>query len=158
MANDVEKLIVKRIKKIDDQIDDLPYGSEEHARMVDELLKMSQGYAQVKNSRITEEDNIAKREEQKRVNDQELKNKDYQMVMEADRLEAERQFKAQQLKLNLLNIAMNGILGFTGETGKFMYTHMAMKSEGYLSNGESFLPSRNVMSAIDRFDKKNKTI
>lgn len=149
---DAKELVEQRLRTVDGNVDGLVPGSEEHSRAINDELKLVQAIAELEKNRITEEDNTAKREEQKRMNDEELANKANQTAIDVERLEMERKWKWNQCKMDIFNIVSDRLIRGFALGGRMAYTGRIMRNEYALTGGESLIPPNNLARSLDKID------
>lgn len=146
---DVKELVTKRIVKVDKALDSMVVGSKEHVLAVGDLKKLADAWSTMEEKRISEEDNVAKREEQKRMNDNEIEQKKFEAVMSQKRYEADMVYKTNQNRITLGQVAMQALINSVGLGAQIGMTKMACTQEYGLTNGESFTPPRNVANELN---------
>ena len=159
ITKDPREVIAARILKMDDQIDDFPVGDDEQNGLVKNIGVLAKALSDLESGRIQEEDNIAKREEQQRINDKEIELKESQIKNDAERLELEKARRAQDLKLDLIHIVCQSALNATAQIGYFGMARRTAAHEYRVSDGSSITPPRDVVNAnnkLERFIGTNK--
>ncbi len=154
MADDVnvKDLVTKRIVKLDKALDTMSAGSKEHVMAVGDYKKLVDAYAALEDKRISEEDNVAKREEQKRVNDNDIEHKAFEDAMNMKRYELEKEYKSNQTKLDFGHLLVESVFSGLAWGTKTVMARRACIQEYGLSGGDSLLPPRNVTNELKGFD------
>lgn len=151
MANkevDVKDLVTKRIVKVDKALDSMVVGSKEHVMAVGDLKKLTDAWATIEDKRISEEDNVAKREEQKRVNDNEIEQKKFEAVMSNKRYEMEKEYKTNQNRITFGQVIAQSVISGVALGLQGTLTHRALIQEYGVSGGDSLLPPKNVSNEL----------
>ena len=95
---DTKKLLEERFVKINDDLENLKPGSTEYDLLLRNLCEVQSKLTDIKKASDTAEDNKLKREETKRMNDEELKFKERQMEYEEIRIEETKRMNDEDLK------------------------------------------------------------
>lgn len=95
---DTEKILRERFVKIDEGLDALEPGSEKYDILLKNLCAVQNELTQLKKATDAAEDNEIKREEQKRMNDEELRIKELQYEEQKRMNDEELKFKDRQLE------------------------------------------------------------
>ena len=154
---DIRQVIEDRIRWLDDKIEDYPAEGKEVIMLTGSISKLAEAYNKVETVRLSAEDNEAKREETKRMNDAEIEFKEAQLENEAKRLEAESCDRMKKLKVDLLSVIANAALNATAQVGYFGMATRTANHEYRLTDGNSLTPPRDVLNAnakLEKFIKK----
>lgn len=154
--NDLKKVVENRVNSIDSHLDAMTPGSEQYSRLVGDMASLVRATAEVKKVEVMAEDNEAKLEEQKRMNDEELRLKESQLEVEAFRAKNEQSFKARQLKQDIMRLAVDSALTGFAQIGYFGMTRRVMNTEYKLTDGSSVLPPNGVNRALNDWLKPKK--
>lgn len=156
IENDIKKVIESRLMSIDMELENMTPGAEDFSRAVKDISLLASASAEIQKVSVMAEDNEAKREEQKRMNEKELEIKREQLEIEATRATNDRNFKAQQLKQDIWRLAVDSALQGFAQIGYFGMTRRVMSNEYRISDGSSVLPPNGVQRALDRMQPKKK--
>lgn len=148
---DVKDLVTKRIVKIDKALDSMIVGSKEHVMAVGDLKKLADAWATIEDKRISEEDNVAKREEQKRLNDAEIEHKVFEDSMNVKRYEVEKEYKTNQNRITLGQVAAQSAISAVALGIQSTWMHRAFNQEYMISGGDSLLPPKSVSTELKAF-------
>ena len=154
--DDIKTTIEKRLIKIDGELDSLTAGSEEYSRSVKDISLLASASADLQKAEIQAEDNAAKREEQKRMNDKEIEFKETQLAIDSMRATNDKAYKTQQLKQDLLKIGLDSLMTGFAQIGYFGMTRRVMRHEYQISDGASLLPPNGVKRALDDMKPRKK--
>ena len=154
--NDVYDALIDRILSADDSVEGMTPGSKERVMEVTNIAKLVDAVQKLESVRIDEEDKIGKREEQKRMNDEELKFKAIQAQQEAERLDNEMYNRKKQRDLDILGICVNGVTNGLALFGQQYYTSRIMRHEYQISGGSSLIGPKDLMNAAGQFGKMVK--
>lgn len=153
---DIKKVVENRLVSIDAKLDQMIPGSEDYSRAVKDISLLASASAEIQKVAVMAEDNEAKREEQKRVNEEELKIKQTQLEIDATRAVNDKAFKAQQLKQDVLKLAVDSALTGFAQIGYFGMTRRVMRTEYALTDGSSSMPPSNLKRYLDDLKPKKK--
>ena len=153
---DVKSVIESRLLAIDGELDDKKTGSEDYSRSIKDISLLARAIADLKKEEIQDEDNKAKREEQKRMNDMELEFKQTQITIDYERMQNEKAYKSQQLKQDLFKIGVESLLSAIGHGAYISFTGRAMNHEYQMSDGANLIPPNGMKRLIDEGKPKKK--
>jgi len=153
---DIKNVVDNRLISIDRALADMTPGTEDFSRAVKDISLLASASAEIQKVAVQAEDNEAKREEQKRVNDEEIEIKKTQLLLDTKRANNEQDFKARQLKQDLMKIFVDSSLGAFAQIGYFGMTRRVMKTEYRLTEGSSVLPPNGVKRALDDLKPKKR--
>lgn len=141
---DTEKLLKERFAKMDQHLDSLEPGSEEYGRLLHNLCEVQSELTQFKKAVDTAVDNEIKREEQRRMNDEELKYKERQLEHEETRIVYDYEIRKKQGRTNLFidlgRLALAGI----GEAAYEGRWKRAMDMEYNASDHTNVIPPSSI--------------
>ena len=141
---DTKKLLEERFVKINDDLENLKPGSTEYDLLLRNLCEVQSKLTDIKKASDTAEDNKLKREETKRMNDEELKFKERQMEHEETRIVYDYEARKKQYRGNL--IIDLGRLFFAG-IGEAAYAgrwKRAMDLEYHASDQTNVIPPASI--------------
>ena len=101
---------------------------------------------------IDEADKVEKREEQKRVNDNEIEHKAFEDAMNMKRYEMEKEFKTNQNRITFGQVVAQSVINGVALGLQTSLTHRAFRQEYLISNGDSLLPPKNVANELKGFN------
>lgn len=141
---DTKKLLEERFVKINDDLENLKPGSTEYDLLLRNLCEVQSKLTDIKKASDTAEDNKLKREETKRMNDEDLKFKERQMEHEETRIVYDYEARKKQYRGNL--IIDLGRLFFAG-IGEAAYAgrwKRAMDLEYHASDQTNVIPPASI--------------
>lgn len=141
---DTKKLLEERFVKINDDLENLKPGSTEYDLLLRNLCEVQSKLTDIKKAADTAEDNKLKREETKRMNDEDLKFKERQMEHEETRIVYDYEARKKQYRGNL--IIDLGRLFFAG-IGEAAYAgrwKRAMDLEYHASDQTNVIPPASI--------------
>lgn len=141
---DTKKLLEERFVKINEDLDKLEPGSTSYDLLLRNLCEVQSKLTDIKKASDTAEDNELKREEQRRMNDEELKFKERQLEHEETRIVYDYESRKKQYRGNL--IIDLGRLAFAG-LGEAAYAgrwKRAMDLEYHASDQTNVIPPNSI--------------
>lgn len=153
---DIKKIVENRLISTDTDLEKLKAGSDEHSKAVKDISLLAGAYAEIEKVRIQQEDNEARREEQKRMNDAELEFKETQLAIDAARAENDKIVKTKQLKNDILKICMDGAINGLAWIGYSSVARRAYRAEYIMSDGASSQLPNNVRKPIELLMPKKR--
>lgn len=141
---DTKKLLEERFVKINNDLENLKPGSTEYDLLLRNLCAVQNELTNLKKATDTAEDNQIKREETKRMNDEDLKFKERQMEHEETRIVYDYEARKKQYRGNL--IIDFGRLFFAG-LGEVAYAgrlKRAMDLEYHASDQTNVIPPASI--------------
>lgn len=149
---DVDKIVVDRLVKVDKALDSMAVGSDQFAKGIEALTKLSDAHATLEEKRIDEADKVEKREEQKRINDNDIEHKAFEDAMNMKRYEMEKEFKTNQNRITFGQVVAQSVINGVALGLQTSLTHRAFRQEYLISNGDSLLPPKNVANELKGFN------
>ena len=153
---DVGKMMEDRFTSIDANLSTLQLGSEEHSRAMKDYTLLAHELNERHKIDVQAEDNEAKRDEQKRVNDKELEFKETQLAIEVQKMTNEKEFKKKQNEINAMGVGANVVEWMLSWFGYGMLTTRVAKAEYAATDGASFIPPNNLQRALNDFRPKKR--
>lgn len=142
------EMLYDQAVKLNDDIDSTKAGTDDRSNAVADLTAVAEKIISNRQTEIDEEDKRSKREEQERVNEEELTIKKAQLINETERLEMDRESRKSQIKNEFARIGIDGLATFARLMMWSRFTSVAMREE-YNLNGSRALPI-GIQRAIDR--------
>lgn len=141
---DTKKILEERFVKINEDLDTLKPGTPEYDLLLRNLCAVQNELTNWKKATDTAEDNEIKREEQRRMNDEELKFKERQLEHEETRIVCDLEARKKQYRGNLIidlgRLAFAGI----GEAAYASRWKRAMDMEYRASDQTNVLPPNSI--------------
>lgn len=156
IKTDIKKIVENRLVSTDTDLEKLKAGSDEHSKAVKDISLLAGAYAEIEKVRIQQEDNEARREEQRRMNDEELDLKRKQLAVEVTKAENDKSNKERQLKNDILKICMDGAINGLAWIGYSSVARRAYKAEYMMSDGASSQLPNNVRKPIELLMPKKR--
>ena len=141
---DTEKMLKERFAKIDQSLDSLEPGSTEYDLLLRNLCAVQSELTDLKKAADTATDNEIKREEQRRMNDEELKFKERQLEHEETRLVYDYKARNKQYRGNLIIDGIRCIFAVFGEVAYASRCKRVMDMEYHASDQTNVIPPASI--------------
>ena len=150
---DVASVLDEQLLEISAKMRTMTVGSDQHSKAARDLSLLLNSKANLEKVQITKEDNTARLEEQKRMNDEEISMNKNRYQMETERFEAEMERQNAQQKYGLIGLAIDflgrvviPIAGMRNYSKAFV---AAYEAEYALSEGSSKQPPNTVTRPLN---------
>lgn len=141
---DTKKLLEERFVKINEDLDKLEPGSTSYDLLLRNLCAIQSELTDLKKATDTAEDNEIKREEQKRMNDEELKFKERQLEHEETRIVYDYEARKKQYRGNLIIDGLRLAFAGLGEAAYASRWKRAMDMEYNASDHTNVIPPSSI--------------
>ena len=153
---DTKKILEELLVTMREELKSLTPGSAEYNNLLNNICSVSNELTKLKQATDQAEDNTEKREEQKRMNDEELKFKQAQLELDQVRAIHDKEMRSRQFRGNLIIDFGRLMLAGIGEAAYEHRWKRAMDCEYTLSDQTSVFPPASINRILT--EKKPKIV